>query len=174
MVSHSKIVGGDCDDELQLGIAVDGVSGETLVAIEALGVDADVRFVFSNSITVEVIGGSAASPTWEVLGPAFAGSVGPGPFWTRSDSLTEQLNQAANIRSAHAEECADRWAHTIPPSNSSGPCNSCAYYLPLRGEFYFWDFGLCSNASSEHDGNVVGIRSGCLQHSDQLGRLTKQ
>jgi hypothetical protein len=38
------------------------------------------------------------------------------------------------------------------------------------GEFYFWDYGICSNEKSQHDGKLVNVNSGCSEVSEALSK----
>lgn len=53
-------------------------------------------------------------------------------------------------------------------------CHRCAYYIPLRGVWYFWDYGLCTNPSSPFDGRVTNVGRGCTEYAAELGTATRQ
>lgn len=49
--------------------------------------------------------------------------------------------------SKHSEKFHERWRDLVPQYESLS-CSECAYYMPVVGKFYFWDYGLCSNEDS--------------------------
>lgn len=69
---------------------------------------------------------------------------------------------------SHSEQCARRWTAQVPPSHLFGRCEDCAFFRPMEGEFYFYDFGVCTNSGSAHDATVVAIDSGCPAYSESL------
>jgi hypothetical protein len=69
---------------------------------------------------------------------------------------------------SHSEQSTRRWSTLVPPSHLFGRCEDCAFFRALEGEFYFYDFGMCTNPGSAHDGNVVAVDSGCPAYSESL------
>jgi len=166
VVGNSQTLAGDLDDETRIGEVLERISGQVLVAIHCLDENADIRVSFANGMAVEMFEASGERPTWAVYGPDCAAEAGPGPQWHVYSSLP--MTTYEERRSLHSKECGTRWQARVPTQNSLGQCRDCAYYLPLRGEWYFWDFGLCSNPRSGADGNVVHVQGGCQEFSDQL------
>lgn len=166
VVLHSETLAGDCDDEALIKDVLERISGQSVVAIDWRDESADIRVSFASGMAVDMFGASGVNPTWAVSGPDCEAEVGPGPHWHayRSSPMTAH----EELRSLHSEECGARWKARVPAHDTLGQCRACAYYLPLRGEWYFWDFGLCSNPRSGADGNVVHVRGGCQEFSGQL------
>jgi hypothetical protein len=166
VIDNLQTLAGDLDDETRIGEVLERISGQAVVAIHCLGENADIRVSFANGMAVEMFEASGVNPTWGVSGPECEAEAGPGPHWHtyRSSPMTSHEER----RSLHSEECSSRWKGRVPTDNSLGQCRDCAFYLPLRGEWYFWDFGLCSNPRSGADGAVVHVQGGCQEFSDQL------
>jgi hypothetical protein len=87
--------------------------------------------------------------------------------WIISKSnIPSGLTEEERLLSDHSELCFERWEKIIPRFKGETHCRECIYYRPLRGEFYFWDYGICSNRKSEFDGELVGVKSGCINYSN--------
>ena len=68
------------------------------------------------------------------------------------------------------DEAVARWLVTNGPDSAEArhapaPCSTCGYFIRLRGELGA-AFGVCANAYSNADGQVVCIDHGCGAHSD--------
>lgn len=72
------------------------------------------------------------------------------------------------LQSLHSEQTHKRWELIVPPKSFDNHCTNCAYFLSTSGQFYFWDYGICSNKKSIHDGKVVGVRSTCEYYDYEL------
>jgi len=166
VVINSQTLAGEIDDESLINEVLERISGQSLVAIDCLDENADIRVSFASGVAVEMFEASGVNPTWAVSGPDCEAEVGPGPHWHAYHSSPMTAHEER--RSLHSEECGVRWKGRVPAHDTVGQCRACAYYLPLRGEWYFWDFGLCSNPRSGADGNVVHVQGGCQEFSDQL------
>jgi hypothetical protein len=173
VVGDSQTLVGDLDDETRVEEILERLSGQPLVAIHCLDKNADIRLSFASAMAVEMFGASGVNPTWAVSGPDCEAEAGPGPHWRAYHSSPMTAHEER--RSLHSEECSARWKDRVPVHNSAGQCSACTYYLPLRGEWYFWDFGLCSNSRSSADGKVVHVQGGCQEFSDDLlnGRVDR-
>ena len=77
----------------------------------------------------------------------------------------EGLTNIEEIENEHSEKCYNRWTAKAPSETFDNNCRECAYFLPISGRFYFWDFGLCCNEKSSFDGKVVGVKTSC-EHFD--------
>ncbi len=130
----------------------------------------DITLEFDNAIMIEVIGISTELPIIEVFCPnSIHLELNPNKYWIKSllSSETEGLTKEEELVSIHSEECSNRW-QTPMYSNINKQCLNCAYYLPLRGRFHFWDYGICSNNYSSNDGKLVNVKSGCEFHKEKL------
>lgn len=83
-----------------------------------------------------------------------------------SNNLGKGLSKIEEQVDIHSSSCSMRWAKYITDSKDGKYCSQCIYFRPLRGEFYFWDYGVCSNENSESDRKLVGVKSGCGYHCD--------
>lgn len=93
--------------------------------------------------------------------------------WNISKSdISRGLSKEESILDEHSRLCFERWEKTIPRYQGELHCSRCVYFRPLRGEFYFWDYGICSNIKSEFDGELVGVKSGCSNFSCSFNMLS--
>jgi hypothetical protein len=144
---------------------------------------------------VELLPGTDAllAPAWvpwsERIRP---GDIGPGdvlpfnaddprldPGWRPSSDDDEALPAIADLALARARvlnaegrsEAATRWYRgkhgptTAGSLKSSAACATCAFMIPLTGSMG-QIFGVCSNAWSPDDGQVVSLDHGCGAHSE--------
>lgn len=158
---------GDNDDEAVIAPALNRFLNVEFLGIDSSAQLADARLQFGNSLSIEFFQASCETVAWEILGPGLSAGIGPGPFWS-PDVSNASLSKAEEAVSNHSQACAERWHRIVPGGHPRGGCRNCAYYCPLRGTFYFWDFGLCSNKASACDGRVVNVKSGCDQFADSL------
>ncbi len=84
------------------------------------------------------------------------------------DKYLKGVTQAEKLRSEHSERFHKRWQDAMPKSENEFRCSNCIYFHGITGQFYFWDYGLCSNEHSDFDGKVVGIKSYCNEFSRYL------
>jgi hypothetical protein len=78
------------------------------------------------------------------------------------------LSEDEKLLNEHSENCFQRWKEITPEYNGEKYCNQCIFYRPLRGEFYFWDYGICSNEKSKFDASLVGVKSGCSEYKESF------
>jgi hypothetical protein len=86
------------------------------------------------------------------------------------DKYLKNFEKSEKLKNEHSENFHERWFGTLPVSDNEFRCGNCAYFHGVTGQFYFWDYGLCSNAESPQDGRVVGIKSYCNEFSRTLKR----
>jgi len=130
------------------------------------GHDADARLLLQDGYVVELLCISTEDAAWSVDGPAFSLYAGPGQ-WIGEEPAHWGMSEVERRFSDHAEAAAERWRPTLP-DRPEGRCADCAYYMALRGQSYFWDYGLCANARSPRDGRVTAVGSGCVEWSASL------
>ena len=167
----SNLVSGAYDDEPILEAAINLLLNRQLISVELSEHSSDARLRFSDSLFVEFMEASSKEDNWEVIGPQVHISFGPGP--TPRVSGGDEANPGLTPEEAricdHADECAKRWEQIIPPQASvERSCRRCAYYMPLLGMWYFWDFGLCTNPSSPFDGKVANVGTGCTEYAAEF------
>lgn len=69
------------------------------------------------------------------------------------------------------DRAAQRWydgthgPHSAIAEKAKGRCTSCGYYVPMAGALRVL-FGVCANAWSPSDGQVVSLDHGCGAHSE--------
>lgn len=133
----------------------------------------DISLSLSNGCEIQFLAESLRDTVISIYSPnnrCFA--FESGNIWTEMPAnITEkELNREEELLDKHSERCFKRWSKVVNqvPINR---CSNCAYFLRLKGMFYFWDFGLCSNEASINDGRVVGICSGCDAFKEELEEL---
>ena len=88
-------------------------------------------------------------------------------LWVKN-AVDEDFTDIEEIENKHSENCYNRWINIVPQKTFDNHCRDCSYFLPIRGQFYFWDFGLCSNDKSLFDGRVVGVKSSCEYFDEDI------
>jgi hypothetical protein len=166
-----RLIAGDYDDEPVIETAIGRLANRVLLEVEVSNRSSDARLLFSDSIVVEILEVSSREVCWEAVGPGVEISFGPGPTPTVSP-LNEPgpgLTPDEERLSLHTSECAARWEPVLPPqAPAERSCQRCAYYIPLRGAWYFWDHGLCTNPLSPFDGKVTNVGRGCAEYAPEL------
>ncbi len=88
--------------------------------------------------------------------------VGPGQSWREvSPDKTENVQAAERDFIEFANAFGERWRNRLAECTGADRCGQCAYYRGLSGGYDFWDFGVCANADSNLDGQLVSVKSGC-------------
>lgn len=131
----------------------------------------DIMLTFENGYDVFLLAQSKDTDLFGIFAPQnrYIGFNPINKWYTKSsDEPAEGLSEEEKLFNQHTKMCCKRWESKIPQSADEGNCKDCAYYCPLRGVFYFWDYGICSNENSIYDGNLVECKSGCNQYSDNL------
>lgn len=165
------LVAGDYDDEPVLEAAIGQLANHRLLAVELSDCSSDTRLRFSDSLFVDFLEASSTEVNWETIGPGVQISFGPGPnpTFSRPDEVRPGLTLEEIQLNAHADKCAKRWKPVVPPEAADKQsCSRCAYYMPLRGLWYFWDYGLCTNPASPFDGKVTNVGTGCAKYAAEL------
>lgn len=146
-----------------------------IISLKLLGIEhishVDIELKFENDYRIFLIGQSKDTDFFGILAPnnTFIGFNPTTKWYTKNSNIPmEGLSEKERILDLHSEVCFKRWQQIVPKSKGEEKCKYCAYYRPLRGEFYFWDYGICSNANSQHDGKMVGCESGCTKYDISL------
>lgn len=123
----------------------------------------DLTLIFENGIQVEFLGISDKDYPLEIWCPdnVFLEYSADNGWIEKSASSCERLTKEEELLSKHSERFHERWGELIPQCEGLS-CIECAYYMPVVGKFYFWDYGLYSNEASPNDGKLVGVKSGCV------------
>ena len=95
----------------------------------------------------------------------------------RSSSRTSSGLGRAHVLSAYGrDDATTRWYEgdrgpTAPIALAApGQCSTCGYLVPLAGQLRSM-FGVCANAWSPDDGQVVSYDHGCGAHSEATVEL---
>ena len=125
---------------------------------------------FEDSLEIDFLETSSTNKNWSVLGPEIYIGFGPGMKRTvqKPDQPGKGLTHEEERWSLYAKQCAERWNLALLDSIEGKFCSDCVFYLSLRGEWYFSDYGVCSCAKSMYDGKIVRVNIGCDQHTLHL------
>ena len=153
----------ECDPQLAI------LLGLTLEHIDQTS-PFDVSFRFSSGLTIEVWGNSITDNYLEVTAPGdilLEFSCGK---WNQksSNEPNDGLSNEEQQFYAFSKKSHERWKRIVPQQQSSNSCYHCASFRDTNGRFYFGAYGLCSNGSSDYDGKVVSMESGCTCFSKIL------
>jgi len=157
LIKSNKIVCGSYDDDVS---CLNSLVNKTLIDIRQTS-HFDVSLYFNNGYEVCFLAQSQSRDSLNIIVHDQYIAFVPGNKWvSRSSEVPLELSEEDRVYCIHSEQCFKRWGKVVNvvPENQ---CLSCAYFIPLRGSFYFGDFGLCSNRVSPFDGRVVGMSSGC-------------
>ena len=130
----------------------------------------DFIFTFNNDYVIECFCTTNCYEIFSIVNMDTTYAYSRNKKWVKYDDneplgLTESEKKVA----IHSEECYNRWEQIIPKIDKKMPCNSCIYYIPVKGDFHFSDYGICSNEKSDYDGKVVYTTSSCTLFSKTLG-----
>jgi hypothetical protein len=79
----------------------------------------------------------------------------------------DDFTEFEKIENSHSRNCNQRWEKIIPSVATDDKfCQYCFYYFPIKGDFCFGDFGLCSNPKSSYDAKAVMKKSNCKNYSE--------
>ncbi len=164
-----QIAAGFYDDDSSIQAVLDSLLGAKVSEVHFGTTVADVRFVFDNDMTVEILGVSGEEYSWELKTPSGYIEAHPSNLLVKKNSdYVEELDPVEKALAIHAESCSQRWESLIPSESKEHCCSDCIYYRRLEAEFHFGDYGLCSNVESPFDGKVVRMRSSCDQYVDEF------
>ncbi len=132
----------------------------------------DITIFFENGFQVDTFLQGEEFPPFELHGPiketdeinVIQLTVHGEWISFENTGLTDEEKQV----SEHSENTEKRWRNIVPVESFDNHCRNCAYFLKTSGQFYFWDYGICSNGKSLYDGKVVGIKSSCEHFSFDL------
>lgn len=169
MVKGKRFVCGSYDFEEENYPLLQWLVGRTLNSIIQPS-PFDLSLLFSKGLRVDLFGQSGSDRHLEVFAPNnvyWEWTLGQ---WIQSgsDEPGERLSAEEEMLNAYEEECHQRWAALVPGECIENCCQTCVFFRPIHGVFYFWDFGICSNGASDYDGKVVSRGSGCTVHSRSL------
>ena len=167
---YEGIFCGDYGEEEEIDKSLKNLLSQKLLNI-GYRTSSDIELTLDNGIKVSFYASSSNTSRFELFIP--------NNIYIEFDATNNWLIKNANesgeglsykekLLNAHSEECFNRWEKIIPKCNGENYCHDCVYYRPLRGEFYFWDYGICSNKKSDFDANLVGIKSGCMEFRKSL------
>jgi hypothetical protein len=145
--------------------------GSRLVKIQ-YNTPTDLVFFFDNGYQIETFKHSSENGLMELFSfeqgekePTVIQMEASGD-WSVAEDISFTKDEKEFYK--HSEDTDSRWQLLLPADDSDTPCSKCANYLPVRGQFHFWNYGLCSNEDSVYDGRAVGANCTCAYFSDKL------
>lgn len=73
---------------------------------------------------------------------------------------TAEFTEQEDEPFALEKKAALRWGVPLAEP-AGGQCRNCAWHIPLDGDAYLLDYGVCAESASPLDGRVVNVKSGC-------------
>jgi hypothetical protein len=138
--------------------------GSKLVKIQ-YNTPTDLIFFFDNGYQIETFKHSSENGLMELFSfeqgekePTVIQMEASGD-WSVAEDISFTKDEKEFYK--HSEDTDSRWELLLPADDSDTPCSKCAYYLPVRGQFHFWNYGLCSNQDSVYDGRAVSDNCSC-------------
>ncbi|AFM40484.1 Protein of unknown function (DUF3027) [Desulfosporosinus acidiphilus SJ4] len=169
LVKDNQIICGYYDLQEESGPKLELLIGHKLIDIKKISC-LDVGFIFDDGFEIDFLGQSSSGRILEILLPGDINLELKNSEWIQyiSDEKITGLSNEELLISEYSKRCHKRWETLIPQKKSINYCDKCSYFRPISGQFYFWDYGLCSNELSEQDGKVVNVRYGCLYYDNTL------
>lgn len=163
------LIVGEQDEEVLIAETLTLLIGKSLDSVEIIADTMDVKLRMSGQFLIDVIRSSKTDSTLEFVSDNQTILVGSdGLDINLNNEVSSRLTQIEETIDAHTEASHKRWQSRYPKNTEIGACKKCAFYCPLQGRFYFWDYGICSNSASESDGLVVNVSGGCNKYSSEL------
>lgn len=159
LTKSNKVVLGAGNSEAFIEEHIKSLVGLKVNKIEYEGLAGDLKVTFHNGVVLDILEIDRSKKShWSIYGP-------DGQF---PPPVSEDEDNEYWAMSDHSKECFSRWSQTLPMKNKPQNCKNCAFYFPLRGVGYFWDFGVCTNVTSNFDGKVVNVGGICDRFSSSL------
>lgn len=155
----------------QVSEGLTGIEGKTLAGIRLDGKLPELTLELSNGMQLRSFMSADGDPEWLVMladGSALFVENRELRHSAEGEPTEPDISAEEELILSHSEQCARRWSAQVPPSHLFGRCEDCAFFRPMEGEFYFYDFGICTNQGSAHDAGVVAVDSGCPAYSESL------
>lgn len=165
------VVFGATSTRRQVSEGLATIEGKTLSAITVDGKLPELTLDLSNGMRMRSFMSADGDPEWLVMladGCALFVENRELRYAAQGEPTEPDISAEEELILSHSEQSARRWSTQVPPSHLFGRCEDCAFFRPMEGEFYFYDFGICTNPGSAHDAGVVAIDSGCPAYSESL------
>jgi hypothetical protein len=166
-----SILFGSTSTRQQVTEGLTGLENATLANISLDGTLPELVVELSNGMKIRSFMSADGDPEWLVMlsdGSALFVEAHELRHAPQGEPTEPEITAEEELVLSHSEQCARRWGAQVPPSHLFGRCEDCAFFRPMEGEFYFYDFGVCTNPGSAHDASVVAIDSGCPAFSESL------
>ena len=166
-----SVMFGATSSRRQVSEGLTGIEGLTLASVTLDGALPEISLDLSNGMRMRSFMSADGDPEWLMMladGSALYVEDRELRHAPKGEPADQEISAEEELVLSHSEQCARRWSTEVPPSHLFGRCEDCAFFRPMEGEFYFYDFGICTNPGSAHDANVVAVDSGCPAYSESL------
>lgn len=166
-----SVVFGATSSRRQVSEGLTGIEGMTIAGISLDGGLPELSLELSNGMRFRSFMSADGDPEWLVMlkdGSALFVENRELRHAPQGEPTEPAISAEEELVLSHSEQCARRWTAQVPPSHLFGRCEDCAFFRPMEGEFYFYDFGVCTNPGSAHDASIVAVDSGCPAYSESL------
>jgi hypothetical protein len=119
----------------------------------------DFIFIFDNSFEIEILSTIESEAVICIKNLDDSYLYSKNKKWYK-DNFNES-NKFDELMSIYSKECHERWENIVPEISKIEHCKNCIYYIPIYGDAYFSDYGICSNKESNYDGKLVYCNSNC-------------
>ena len=119
----------------------------------------DFIFVFNDDYVIEILCTIESENILTISNMGNNYCYSKNKKWHKDDF--NESDKYDEIISIHANECYERWKQIIPEISDKNHCRNCIYYIPIRGDYNFHGYGICSNKESDYDGKLVYAKSNC-------------
>jgi hypothetical protein len=166
-----SILFGSTNTRQQVSEGLTGLESQKITGIRLDGTLPELCIELANGMRLRTFMSADGDPEWLLLltdGSALFVEDRELRQAPQGEPTEPEISAEEELVLSHSEQCARRWGSQVPPSHLFGRCEDCAFFRPMEGEFYFYDFGVCTNPGSAHDASVVAIDSGCPAYSESL------
>jgi hypothetical protein len=166
-----SVLFGSTSTRQQVSEGLSTIESATLTGIGLDGALPELSVELSNGMRIRSFMSADGDPEWLVMladGSALFVDNRELRHAAQGEPTEPEISAEEELVLSHSEQCARRWSAQVPPSHLFGRCEDCAFFRPMEGEFYFYDFGVCTNPGSAHDASVVAVDSGCPAFSESL------
>lgn len=156
-----RVLYGSSNSGPEIAAGISSLQGTRIESIAAVGDVPELVVRFSNGQCLRSMVMLTGYPMWSIKLPGGRWIVvkdGTVCFEGDTSGTTEQDKQEEPF--ALEERTAARWG--VPQVEPHpGRCADCVWFVPLDGDAYLLDYGVCLSSASPFDGRAVNVASGC-------------
>jgi len=144
---------------IQRGLST--LEGASVLSLSLFGTVPELVVGLSNGHTLRSMAMVTGGPEWTIsIGLDKYIYVRSGVLCVDGGDAARPLSDQQEFDFALASQAAGRWG--APEAQPLlGKCGQCARFVPVDGEGYLLDYGVCISAESPFDGRAVNRQSGC-------------